>query len=75
MSCTARAGSIRQHAEEIVAGDVHAAGEAVAAVDDEHLLVAAQVDERHLPGRRFVQEAGGRNAGRRAGARGTGLLR
>ena len=38
---------IGQHA---IARDVHAAGEADLAVDDEQLLVVAQVEERHAPG-------------------------
>ena len=46
---------------EVLVADIHAAGEADAAIDDQQLLVRAQVEQRHAPGQVRMQEAGDRH--------------
>ena len=41
---------LRVCCHNVLVGEVHAAGEACRAVDDQDLLVVTQVDERHPPG-------------------------
>ncbi len=52
----------RPVAQQILATDIEPAGEGDASVDDEQLLVGAQIEQRHAPRQRRVQEAGDADA-------------
>ena len=59
VSCTGVLGCARH---DVLVGDVEPPGEPDPAVHHEDLFVGAQVQERHAPRQRRVQEAGGRHA-------------
>src|SRR4051812_5951 len=48
---------------EILGADIQPAGEALLAVDDEQLLVVAQIEKGHAPGQRRMEEARRLDAG------------